>query len=266
MEEKKEHQQEEELEEFLTLLGERYAKQQKKKIDQLKEVEMPESLDEWFEEFCDKKFGKEEFGKEEEMAISREDLEVVAGGKPADASHRKKRGAIVFLKRVAVIAIILLGIGVVGATVNAEAFHFDLWKIFNRDEGTNMLINNADLVEENFHLSSDWYGFYYPSYIPEGYELVSEKVEKKKGKLVFENDERELVFCIVRNNSVLVLDKENGEYQQDTIGDKELYYTINEKESVVTAYIESYAISVCYNGLSDSEIEKILKNFKLFSN
>ena len=107
-------------EEFLSLLGQRYEEVEKEKIEELKDMKAPEGLDIWVEKFCREKVDEEEAVTRSDEVISLREEE-----KRKRVLHRKPRNRVlVFLQKVAVVAIIFIGVGIVGAAIDAEAFYF----------------------------------------------------------------------------------------------------------------------------------------------
>ncbi|MBQ9119246.1 MAG: DUF4367 domain-containing protein [Lachnospiraceae bacterium] len=249
MEQKREHQQEEE---FLTELGQRYTEQQEEERNRLSELKAPKALDDWFQEFRDKTFEQEEAAAE------------LSAGLPERISNNKRKSSTAtVLKRVAVFALILLGVGVLGASIRAEAFPFDLWKIFTKDEGTNVVIENTDkMYEMDYYLSSNWYGFYVPTYLPEGYEFVEESIKDRFGELIFKSDKKTLKFYIFYNGTVTAIDTEKAGYSLLQVNDEDLYYSVSQEGQMATAYIDGYTIKMSYQEVLDDEIEKIFINLK----
>ncbi len=240
--------------EFLTELGQSYSEQQKAQLEQYSDKKAPKELDDWFQDFCNKAFSEE--AATENMVAALPELK---------EKKRIRSNRVRMLKRVAAIVLIVCGIGIVGTTVSAEAFHFDLWKLFVGDRGDNIVVSSTDkLPEIDYFLSSDWYGFYCPTYLPEGYELISEEMKNRYGILKFCSDEKELTFYIFYDDAVVALDTENASYQKVRIDEKDLYYSISSENETATGYIDNYLLKIMYTNISEQEIDKIFKNFKIF--
>ncbi len=253
MGQKKENQQEKE---FLTELGRSYAAQQKEQLEQYSDKKTPKELNDWFQDFCNNAFSEE--------AVTETTVTALPEFKEKKRAHTN---TVHMLKRVVAIVLIVFGIGGLGATISVKAFNFDLWKIFTKMGKENAEVANTDKLDEiGYYLSSDWYGFYCPAYVPEGYELVSETMDNRCGSLIFQNGEKKLVFYTAYGSAIVSLDKENAECEEIKIDDKELYYVISTANGAATGYIDKYMLKLCFEEISEPEIKKIFKNLKKYLN
>lgn len=273
---------------FMAHLGKRYEEQLFEEDARNMDIHAPQSLDDWFLEFCKEKWGaeavvmkKDEKDRMENMEIAeQEDTKEMAVGQNREEDEeyfallmyaeqmrvklKKQQEKQQRMKKVAAfVAFLLVAAALVTST--AKTFGFNPWKLFVKDEGTNGIISPKRAEEErNYYLSSDWIGYYYPEYIPEGYELVGDRIDEYYGKLNFVNGKDEICFFCVFYSSVTALDKEREEYELIQIENQTGYLVVKEEQLMAFLYLDECTISVLYNSVGTEEIYQIMKNIKKF--
>lgn len=271
---------------FMAHIGRCYEEQLHKENIEFSDKKAPESLDLWFQEFCREKWGEEELSNSnvqekinienysiKDMIDSAQEYDrkddtdyrvLAAYAKLMNYRFQKQQEKKRRFRKIAVFIVVFLGIAA-SATITARAFHFNLWKYLIRDEGTNVIIGRTESLDErNYYLSSDWVGYYYPAYIPEGYELVKEEFKDYGGRLEFRKGEDILTFFCAYFEDALTLDKERGSYESIDVGEQKGYFAIYEELSTAYLYVENYTISIYYKNISVKEIKKIIERIKLF--
>lgn len=274
---------------FMAHLGKRYEEQLFEEDARNMDIHAPKSLDDWFLQFCKEKWGKESValkrnreGEVKNMKIvDQESTKEIAVGQKRENDEKyftllmyaeqmrvklkRQQERQRKMKKVAIFVAFFLGAAIL-ATGTTKALGINPWKLFIKDEGTNVIISQSEFGEERkYYLSSDWSGYYYPSYIPEGYELVEEIVDKFRGKLSFENGTDELCFYCVYHDSVTALDKERVGYELIQIEDQMGYLVVNEKQSTACLYLDKCTVSIFYNSIKTDDVYKIMKKIKIFS-
>lgn len=252
----------EKLEEaFLTHLGATCKQQQEAELEQYGYLKAPEELDAWVEEFCQKKKGY----SAEESLRSLEYEELLAKAAGMEQKLQRQQHVVRHLRKIAIFAVMLFGL-CAGATATAKAFGIDLWKVVTKDKGDNLIIAQQDraVINAEYFLSTNWYGYYYPSYVPEGYDVVEDYVDKATAKLVLADGDRKLSYYCVYFINIQTIDTELSQYEVIQIGDQRAYYQNNLEMSSVNIFMEHYSISFFYEGLAEEEVDKIVKNIKYF--
>ena len=163
-------------ENFLYNLGYEYTKQINEEADRISEqyddIEVPESLDRWFNDFITM--------KERELK-----------------TRQRRKAMIRGSKRLAAACLILAVFGLT-LTMSVEAFRIRFF---------NMIVEVGDTFTAiiSRELSGDIYedlipdGVYYPTYVPDGYELIKVDDERTLLNMLFENEaSKQLIFSQTR--------------------------------------------------------------------
>jgi len=157
-------------------------------LEEYKDLELPESLDEWFDAF--QKSRIKELGKAEKTRKYR---------------MYSRRAAIVFL-------VVIITAATVTMSVEAYRIQFlnfiietkQKYSIVNLEEYSGTSININDLP-------TDWKSFYYPTYIPKGYQLLKALGDEKHKQMIFEDsDHHKITFVQMKPTTTLQLDTEDA--------------------------------------------------------
>lgn len=156
-------------------------------IDRLKveieKVEVPESLDDWFNQYI-KNVKKQE--KKKSMA-------------------RKARKT---SSRVAAILLILF-VSLITLTLSVEAFRIQVYNLFftDHEEYSSIRIKQGSTGDVDI----EWESYYYPTYIPEGFYVESIKESGNTRVIYFRNANNEYItFTQAPNGAGFSLDTEDG--------------------------------------------------------
>jgi len=151
-----------------------------------KDIEVPESLDQWFNDFH----------KQEENRRSK---------------RSKNASVIRFMKRAAVVILFIIGINYFLITT-VEAYRIQFFKaVVSIQESFTQIdyeSNNPGSVPD---LSDAWIGMYYFSYLPKGYTLTENDMNKYMAELKYMDEDGNLIVLQQYfENSSLIMNSEEG--------------------------------------------------------
>jgi hypothetical protein len=156
-------------------------------LEEYKDLEVPDSLDQWFTNY-----NKELKRKER---------------------NRKIRSKALKLSKT--IATVLLVISIAGSvvTLSVEAFRVDFFNLVIETSQKFSLVFQEEIVEEQmaYEVPNDWIDYYYPTYLPDGYSLMDTRTLIDTRYMTFSNsDEQELRFIQGNLSARSQIDTENG--------------------------------------------------------
>ena len=174
--------------------------------EKYKDLPVPESLDEWFENYS-------------------KELK-----KTAD---RRKRNALV-KKYATRAAAVLLGLLLTSAivTISVEAFRIHFLNLFIESDEDH---NRIDYIESEISLKlpEGWNGVYYPTYLPNGYNLLDAEASEHTKIVMFINPDNELLILTQNSNSMgMNIDSEKSDIEMVPINDNDGYMT--NKDGMIT--------------------------------
>jgi len=156
-------------------------------LEEYKDLEVPDSLDQWFTNY-----NKELKRKER---------------------NRKIRSKALKLSKT--IATVLLVISIAGSvvTLSVEAFRVDFFNLVIETSQKFSLVFQEEIVEEQmaYEVPNDWIDYYYPTYLPDGYSLMDTRTLIDTRYMTFSNsDGQELRFIQGNLSARSQIDTENG--------------------------------------------------------
>ena len=104
--------------------------------------------------------------------------------------------------RFAVAALGILCIGLTTAFASSETFRVRVFSMFAEDHGQYTAIGLREDEQNAFDVPNGWEGMYYPTYIPDGFEVINvENLSEQIFLISFEN----------KNNEYLTFEEMNGD-------------------------------------------------------
>ena len=141
-----------------------------------------------------------------------------------------------------------------------SALRLKLFRIFSDDTAGSASL----LAEDEFDLIGDWEDYWYPTYLPEGFELeAAEKTEFEKVMLFTSESGSELRILEYPLDVVLETDTENTSMEEVKIGYYRGYiFTSDEYNSVIIRWLtDDRQISIeMTNSLDQEELNHIAKS------
>lgn len=179
-------------------------------IDRLKveieKVEVPESLDDWFNQYI-KNVKKQE--KKKSMA-------------------RKARKT---SSRVAAILLILF-VSLITLTLSVEAFRIQVYNLFftDHEEYSSIRIKQGSTGDVDI----EWESYYYPTYIPEGFYVESTMDNAKMRVINYKNQKNEyIIFIQVPNGVNLDIDTEDGINKEMIVNSNKAIFVKKEGKNIL---------------------------------
>lgn len=229
---------------FLTHIGYEYTQlicdELDREEDQWKSTEIPESLDQWFEDF--QKLEK----KRRERADRRLKL-------------------LRFSRRAAIIFLCLIGLNYI-LIKNVDAYRVQ-WR--NTVTHIQKKFTQYDFVDDKAdmqgYIPKDWAGRYYLTYLPEGYQLSDTSKQDKVAVITYTNPSGEpIIFYQYGQNVSVRVDTENGEITDLNInGDEEAFCLKKEDIVLVNWRQEDFTFQINAMKISQSEIIKMAESVTL---
>lgn len=204
-------------------------------LEKYKDIEVPESLNQWFEQYSEK------------LELRRKRKEFVKRfGRIA------KKAAVIFMA-------IIIGLGVVTMSVDALRIRFLNMIIEVNERFSSVEFEERESVENKEDLPKDWKD-YYPTVIPDGYTLKTWSTTSKSARLVYSNElGEELVFIQGPLTGEVHLDTEDAVVFEIEINGFEALMIEEDGRIMIYWRNGSYAFSL--KGYLDKEIMiKIVKS------
>lgn len=224
---------------FLYELGYQHMNHICEETDALKEeyndLEMPESLNSWFDDFNEKRLADEKREKQ-----------------------KKKIRKGVF-RLAAAVFILLISAGAV--TMSVEAFRV---RFFNMLIDTKETYSEISFETEDDYLEGipeDWANYYVMTYIPDGFALVEAFNTEQSGYLTYEFSEYYIMFIQGALDLDIQVDTEEREIQEVRIEDNDGIMVINSEE-VMLIWSNDEACFHIISNLDEETILKIAKKIK----
>ena len=164
--------------------------------------------------------------------------------------------------RFAVAALGILCIGLTTAFASSETFRVRVFSMFAEDRGQYTAIGLREDEQKAFDVPNGWEGMYYPTYIPDGFEVINvENLSEQIFLISFEN----------KNNEYLTFEemKEDAESNIHT-ENEQLYYTENHGTTAVfslKSHITIFSwneqnriLSVVFDGEVEEDALKVAKS------
>ena len=135
--------------------------------------------------------------------------------------------------RFAVAALGILCIGLTTAFASSETFRVRVFSMFAEDHGQYTAIGLREDEQKAFDVPNGWEGMYYPTYIPDGFEVINvENLSEQIFLISFEN----------KNNEYLTFEEmtEDAESNIDTENAQVYYTEIHGNTALVSALCIPY--------------------------
>lgn len=212
-------------------------------------VSYPIELDEWFKKFSH--------------------TDKMRNSKKPGQSHKNKTQ--IYFRRVAVILFFVIGINIVLIT-NVEAFRLSIFDTFinvtskftqvdfvrSDDYG----MDEVDVVDLD-GFSMDWQGAYYPTLVPEGYEVELVNSQENTYQIILRNPEDHYILFYQSNIQLSHMSNtEDGTVEQIIIGDNEGLYINHVDVSMMTMKHSGNYIMIEADHLTKDELLLVMENLK----
>lgn len=225
---------------FLKHIGHEYTELLSDQLDQeedeWKDIEIPDSLNQWFEDF--NKLEKKRRKKEE-----------------------RRLQLLKHSRRAAILILMMIGVNYFLVS-NVEAYRI---KWMNTISSIQDKFTQIDIVPDEqkniTDIPENWEGNYYPVYVPEGFKLTEQHSTELTIRLVYEDDQNnQIVLHQFSSLTSLQVDSEGGASSKVMVGEREA--TLIKKDGMINLNwsIDDSVLYITTKGIKINELIKIAES------
>lgn len=155
---------------------------------------------------------------------------------------------------------IALAIAMPFALANISAFRVRVLRMLVRIEADYTNIGLVDDITNSFDVPAEWQGEYFPSYIPEGYEVSTISRQTPYVKFInYEDSEISFEECAVSDK--INIDNENTTFAYEIINGMQLFIA-EHSDSISATWSDGRKLFIVHAELSREELLKVIKNVR----
>ena len=164
--------------------------------------------------------------------------------------------------RFAVAALGILCIGLTTAFASSETFRVRVFSIFAEDHGQYTAIGLREDEQKAFDVPNGWEGMYYPTYIPDGFEVINvENLSEQIFLISFENKNNEyLTFEEMTEDAESNIDTENAQVYYTEIHGNTALVSVKADSTIVSWNEQNRILSVVFDGEVEEDALKVAKS------
>ena len=164
--------------------------------------------------------------------------------------------------RFAVAALGILCIGLTTAFASSETFRVRVFSMFAEDHGQYTAIGLREDEQKAFDVPNGWEGMYYPSYIPDGFEVINvENLSDQIFLISFENKNNEyLTFEEMTEDAESNIDTENARVYYTEIHGNTALVSAKADLTIVSWNEQNRILSVVFDGDVEEDALKVAKS------
>ena len=164
--------------------------------------------------------------------------------------------------RFAVAALGILCIGLTTAFASSETFRVRVFSMFKKDHGQYTTVKLQENEQKSFDVPNGWEGMYYPTYIPDGFEVISvENLSEQIFLISFENKNNEyLTFEEMTEDAESNIDTENARVYYTEIHGNTALVSVKADLTIVTWNEQNRMFSVIIDGEAEKDALKVAKS------
>ena len=164
--------------------------------------------------------------------------------------------------RFAVAALGILCIGLTTAFASSETFRVRVFSIFAEDHGQYTAIGLREDEQKAFDVPNGWEGMYYPTYIPDGFEVINvENLSEQIFLISFENKNNEyLTFEEMTEDAESNIDTENAQVYYTEIHGNTALVSVKADLTIVSWNEQNRILSVVFDGEVEEDALKVAKS------
>lgn len=175
-------------------------------VEKYKDLPVPDSLDRWFEEYC-------------------QELDRKA------AAAKRKRVYKKYLSRAAAVFLVLL-VSSAAVTMSVDAFRVRFLNLFIEEKNDHNVVKFEE-DSQNIEWPDDWTDFYTPSYIPDGYQLDEAQGNSSMKTMLFTDSAGKiLIITQSTGNTGMNLDSEQANSIRIAVNDRDA--VMMDKDGVIS--------------------------------
>lgn len=164
--------------------------------------------------------------------------------------------------RFAVAALGILCIGLTTAFASSETFRVRVFSMFAEDHGQYTAIGLREDEQKAFDVPNGWEGMYYPTYIPDGFEVINvENLSEQIFLISFENKNNEyLTFEEMTEDAESNIDTENAQVYYTEIHGNTALVSVKADLTIVSWNEQNRILSVAFDGEVEEDALKVAKS------
>ena len=164
--------------------------------------------------------------------------------------------------RFAVAALGILCIGLTTAFASSETFRVRVFSMFAEDHGQYTAIGLREDEQKAFDVPNGWEGMYYPTYIPDGFEVINvENLSEQIFLISFENKNNEyLTFEEMTEDAESNIDTENARVYYTEIHGNTALVSVKADLTIVSWKEQNRILSVVFDGEMEEDALKVAKS------
>ncbi len=164
--------------------------------------------------------------------------------------------------RFAVAALGILCIGLTTAFASNETFRVRVFSMFAEDHGQYTAIGLREDEQKAFDVPNGWEGMYYPTYIPDGFEVINvENLSEQIFLISFENKNNEyLTFEEMTEDAESNIDTENAQVYYTEIHGNTALVSAKADLTIVSWNEQNRILSVVFDGEVEEDALKVAKS------
>lgn len=164
--------------------------------------------------------------------------------------------------RFAVAALGILCIGLTTAFASSETFRVRVFSMFAEDHGQYTAIGLREDEQKAFDVPNGWEGMYYPTYIPDGFEVINvENLSEQIFLISFENKNNEyLTFEEMTEDAESNIDTENARVYYTEIHGNTALVSAKADLTIVSWNEQNRILSVVFDGEVEEDALKVAKS------
>ena len=164
--------------------------------------------------------------------------------------------------RFAVAALGILCIGLTTAFASSETFRVRVFSMFAEDCGQYTAIGLREDEQKAFDVPNGWEGMYYPTYIPDGFEVINvENLSEQIFLISFENKNNEyLTFEEMTEDAESNIDTENAQVYYTEIHGNTALVSAKADLTIVSWNEQNRILSVVFDGEVEEDALKVAKS------
>ena len=164
--------------------------------------------------------------------------------------------------RFAVAALGILCIGLTTAFASNETFRVRVFSMFAEDHGQYTAIGLREDEQKAFDVPNGWEGMYYPTYIPDGFEVINvENLSEQIFLISFENKNNEyLTFEEMTEDAESNIDTENAQVYYTKIHGNTALVSVKADLTIVSWNEQNRILSVVFDGEVEEDALKVAKS------
>ena len=164
--------------------------------------------------------------------------------------------------RFAVAALGILCIGLTTVFASSETFRVRVFSMFAEDHGQYTAIGLREDEQKAFDVPNGWEGMYYPTYIPDGFEVINvENLSEQIFLISFENKNNEyLTFEEMTEDAESNIDTENAQVYYTEIHGNTALVSAKADLTIVSWNEQNRILSVVFDGEVEEDALKVAKS------